>query len=150
MLSLFLGGGAFLIALHAIGASSVLLAVLYGCMLALSGIAILYSFCAKCRCRDTTCGHVIPGMITRYLPRRLPSRYSLSDRIGILLPIAVSLIYPQYWLAGSPLEWAVFWILMVGAAVEMRVSVCPGCTNRYCPARSTPRVEPEKESPGPD
>jgi hypothetical protein len=133
------------IALVSIGISSVLLAILYACVLGLSGTVILYSFCARCMCRDTTCGHVIPGLLTRYLPRRKAGRYTRMDRFGVLLPAVVSLAYPQYWLLGNLWGWGVFWILMLGAATEIRVYVCRGCTNRYCPAR--PAAPLEKEPP---
>jgi hypothetical protein len=147
MLSLAFLGISLAIGLFSIGKSSILLAILYGCVMGLSGIAILYSFCAKCMCRSTTCGHVIPGVLTRYLPRRMSGRYSRGDRLGIALPLVVSLIYPQYWLLGNLWWWGAFWVLFVGAAVEIRTQVCRGCGNRYCPAMpsSSPPVEEKKE-----
>jgi uncharacterized membrane protein YuzA (DUF378 family) len=145
MLSLVILSGSFIIALLFIGKSSVLLAILYGCVLGLSGVVILYSFCSKCMCRDTTCGHVFPGIFTRYLPRRKAGRYTLIDRIGLLLPITVSLIYPQYWLIGNLWGLGAFWILFIGGAVETRTRVCRGCMNRHCPVRHAPPAEREKE-----
>jgi hypothetical protein len=145
MLSLIFLVGSVIIAFLSIGRSSVLLSILYGCVLGLSGIVILFFFCSKCMCRDTTCGHVFPGMLTRYLPRRMTGRYSSSDRFGLSLPIIVSLIYPQYWLIGNLWVWSVFWILTIGAGVEIRMWVCRGCMNRYCPVRHKPSVEREEE-----
>jgi MFS family permease len=146
MLSLIFLSLSLAIALVSIGISSVLLAILYACVLGLSGTVVLYSFCARCMCRDTTCGHVIPGLLTRYLPRRKAGRYTSIDRFGIILPAVVSLAYPQYWLIGDLWAWGGFWILIIGAAVEIRSYVCPGCANRYCPVRQSPPVETEKES----
>ncbi len=150
VLSLVFGGVAALIALSVIGSSSIFLAVLYGCILVLAGIAILYSYCAKCRCRATTCGHVIPGMLTRYLPRRLSGRYSIIDRFGILFPAAIILAYPQYWLAGNFPVWGAFWILIIGAAAEVRIFNCPRCTNRFCMVLYHPQWESGNEPSEPD
>jgi hypothetical protein len=148
MLSLVLLGASAVLAFFFIGRSSILLAILYGCVLGLSGIAILYSFCAKCMCRDTTCGHVIPGLLTHYLPRRVSGRYSRADLAGIILPVIVSLAYPQYWLIGNLWGWSAFWIVTIGALVEIRLYVCSGCTHRYCPARRSPPLEQKKEPQG--
>jgi hypothetical protein len=149
LLSLVFLSVSAVIAFFFIGRSSVLLAVLYGCVLGLSGIAVLYSFCAKCMCRDTTCGHVIPGMLTRYLPRRLSGRYTAGDKVGVLIPVLVSLVYPQYWLIGNLGAWSAFWILIIGAAAEIRTHVCYGCANRHCPLRQSPKVEPETKPTAP-
>lgn len=78
----------------------------------------------------------------------MSGRYTRIDRLGLFIPIAVSLVYPQYWLAGNPWGWGAFWILFLGAAAEMRTYVCHGCTNRYCPVRRLPDVEPSEELRG--
>jgi hypothetical protein len=145
MLSLIFLGISLAVGIFSIGKSSVLLAILYGCVLGLSGVVILYSFCARCMCRGTTCGHVIPGMLTKYLPRRMSGRYTSGDRIGMVLPLVVSLIYPQYWLIGNLWWWGAFWVLFIGASIEIRTQVCRGCGNRNCPAMPALPVEEKKE-----
>ncbi|MDD1677840.1 MAG: hypothetical protein LUO93_01480 [Methanomicrobiales archaeon] len=145
MLSLVFLSISLLMAFISIGRSSVLLAILYICILGLSGIVLLYSFCSKCMCRDTTCGHVIPGILTRYLPRRMSGRYTRQDHLGTLFPILVGLIYPQYWLLGNLWWWSAFWIFFIAGAVDTRIQVCQGCGNRYCRLLPTTAIEGKKE-----
>jgi hypothetical protein len=145
LLSLVFLSVSIVIALFSIGRTSVLLATLYVCILGLSGIVILYSYCSRCMCRDTTCGHVLPGMLTRYLPRRMSGRYTRMDLFGVLLPAIVSLAYPQYWLIGNLWEFGAFWILFIGSVVETHTYVCRGCMNRHCPVRQVTLTEREKE-----
>jgi hypothetical protein len=141
MLSLVFFSLSVVIGLFSIGQSSVLLAILYLCVLGLSGFVIVFSFCARCMCRNTSCGHVIPGMLTGYLPRRMSGRYSREDRFGFLIPAVGSLVYPQYWLVNH-LWWLVaFWILFLIGMVETRTRVCRGCQNRHCMITLPPPVQ---------
>ena len=153
MLTIVSLGMSSLIGLFSILRYSILLAVLYLCILGMSVLVMLYSFCGKCRCRDTTCGHVIPGMLTGYLPRRMSGRYTAADQIGVVFPAAISLLFPQYWLVRDLWFFSAFWILFIGTVMGIRGRVCPGCTNRYCPCRIVPLKEkepdqPETETPG--
>jgi hypothetical protein len=94
---------------------------------------IIYSFCSKCACRLDSCGHVLPGKLTRFLPAREPGPYTPRDIAGLLIPFVIIIGFPQWWLWGEKVLSAVFWILILAGIVEIRLAVCPACTNRECP-----------------
>lgn len=93
---------AILTATLAIVQSSVIWAVLYLVGILLSCLVVIYSFCTKCPCRNTDCGHVIPGRLTRFFPRRAEGPYTFWDRTGIVVPIVFMTVFPQYWLLKQP------------------------------------------------
>jgi uncharacterized membrane protein len=129
----------------AIARSSSLLAILYLCVIALSGLVALYSFCCKCMCRATRCGHVIFGIITQILPKRMSGRYTAVDKAGVIIPALITILYPQYWLIRDPTFFLLFWALVILSLVEIRTWVCRECTNRYCPFSLFPHVSAQDQ-----
>lgn len=133
ILSLVVITAAVITAFLGIVQSSLFWAVLYLAGILLSSLIIVYSFCTKCPCRDTSCGHVIPGKLTRFFPRRREGPYTLADMVGVVVPVVFIVVFPQYWLLsniGYFILFVVFWIL---AAVDIQFFVCRVCTNTYCP-----------------
>jgi hypothetical protein len=113
--------------------SSVIWAALYLVGTLLSGLVIIYSFCTKCPCRNTSCGHVIPGKLTRLFPRRHGGRYAYSDMAGVTVPLVFLIVFPQYWLLSNPPLFILFAALCLIAAADIQFFVCKGCTNHFCP-----------------
>ena len=117
----------------AIFQSSVFWTLVYLVGILLSCLVIIYSFCTKCPCRKTDCGHVIPGKLTRFFP---PARKGLTpswDKTGVVVPIVFVIVFPQYWLLSHPLYSVVFAVLCLIAAADIQFFVCKGCTNCFCP-----------------
>jgi hypothetical protein len=112
---------------------SVVSAVLYLVISILSLLLILYSFCCKCPCRLTSCGHVFPGKLTRFLPQRGEEPYTPADIAGVAVALLIILLDPQYWLIRSLPLFTAFWILILPALIEIRLKVCHGCRNDSCP-----------------
>lgn len=133
ILSLVIIAAAAVTATVAILASSVVFAALYVVGVLLSGLVLIYSFCMKCPCRDTDCGHVVPGWLTRFFPAREQGPYTFLDRTGVVVPIVFFIVFPQYWLLSQPLYMYVFVALCLAAAADIQFFVCRGCTNCYCP-----------------
>ena len=102
-------------------------------IIALSNPLILYSYCAKCLCREDACGHVIPGKLTRLLPVRRPGPYSFWDYFVTALSLAALLGFPQIWLWRSKGLFILFWILVTVGLVEILFFVCRTCRNTSCP-----------------
>lgn len=117
--------------------SSRLMAITYMLISAISFVLIVYSYCSKCSCRKHTCGHVLPGIITRFLPQRIEARYTIMDYIGVALPLIVIVVFPQYWLIDNILLIVSFWSLVLVAVVDILLKVCKGCENKYCSIRKT-------------
>jgi hypothetical protein len=109
------------------------LVYLLGC--ALAPLGIVYAFCAKCPCR-THCAHVIFGKLAVALTNRRPGPYSPAEIAVVGLALLWLLGLPQIWLWRS-LGWFVaFWVLNVVAVLQIRLVVCRGCGNVYCPMRA--------------
>jgi hypothetical protein len=133
ILSLVLIAAAALVALSAIVQSSVFFAVLYLVGILLSALVIMFSFCTKCPCRTTGCGHVLPGILMRYFPPRPEGPYTLADKLGVVVPLVFLIVFPQYWLLANTGYFVIFAVLCLIAAAEIQFCVCRGCTNCNCP-----------------
>jgi hypothetical protein len=99
----------------------------------MSLLVIIWSFCSKCPCREHSCGHVLLGKITRYLPWRAEGKYSAMDLAGVVIPVILILIFPQFWLKNNLPVFGMFWALLAAAGIEISAKVCRGCGNKYCP-----------------
>ncbi len=132
-ISLLLMFLAVTIGAYSIALSSRLLATAYLVISLLSSIAIVYSFCSKCPCRATSCGHILPGKLTALLPQRKEGQYGALDYAGVVIPFLIIVIFPQPWMLGNLLLLGAFWGLLVIALLEINFVVCKGCNNIYCP-----------------
>lgn len=133
ILTLLILAAAVVTATYAIFQSSVVWAILYIIGILLSCLVVVYSFCTKCPCRNTDCGHVIPGKLTRFFPRREEGPYTFGDRTGVVVPIVFMIVFPQYWLLSHPGYLYLFVALCLIAAADIQFFVCKGCTNTFCP-----------------
>jgi len=114
--------------------SSALWAVIYLGLSISSSVLIVYSFCSKCPCREHSCGHVLPGKLTKLLPERAGAGYSIIDLAGVVIPLLFIIIVPQFWIWGN-IPWLFsFWALLIIAVADIIAKVCTGCDNKYCPA----------------
>jgi hypothetical protein len=124
----------------AIARFSKLIALMYIIVSLVSFIIIVYSFCAKCPCRQSECGHVLPGKLTKLLPNRAEGFYTKRDYFGVLIPLLLMLGIPQIWLAARLQLMIIFWALFIIAGVEIAIKICKSCENRYCPINSKRRI----------
>jgi len=94
---------------------------------------ILYSYCAKCLCREDACSHAIPGKLTRLLPLRRQGPYSFWDYFATALSLVALLGFPQFWLWQSKGLFILFLILVTIGLLEILFFVCRTCSNANCP-----------------
>jgi len=130
--SLLLESLAILVGFAAIWQSHKAAGIFYIVLILVSVPIILYSYCSKCEIRLTGCRHVIPGQITRLLPARENEPYGFLDTIGLMLPAAVLVAFPQPWLLDNKPLFALFWICLSGGLVQILLKVCKGCGNQKC------------------
>lgn len=133
ILSLLILAAAVVTAAFAILQSSVIWTVIYLTGILLSGLVVIYSFCTKCPCRKNGCGHVIPGKLTRFFPRREEGPYTFADKTGVVVPIVFMIVFPQYWLLSLPMYSLLFAALCLIAAADIQFFVCRECANCSCP-----------------
>ena len=133
ILSLLIMSAAVLTASLAIFQSSVIWTLIYLVGILLSCLVIIYSFCTKCPCRKTDCGHIIPGKLIRFFPPRPEGPYTFRDRTGVVVPLVFMIVFPQFWLLMHPVYFSLFAALWLIAAADIRFFVCKGCTNCFCP-----------------
>jgi hypothetical protein len=107
--------------------------LVYLVVIALATPMVLYSYCAKCLCREDGCSHVIPGKLTRLLPARKPGPYSSGDYLATAISLAALIGFPQFWLWRSQGLFFLFWILVTIGLVEILFFVCRSCRNANCP-----------------
>jgi hypothetical protein len=122
--------------IHMFKTAGVAAAVYLGLMVVATPV-LLYSYCAKCTCRDSACSHVFPGMFTRFLPARKPGAYSLMDYLGTALSLMALFGFPQFWLWRAKSFFLVFWIILAAALIEILFFVCRNCNNQECPIKGT-------------
>ena len=116
---------------------SVALGVVYLAVIIITLPVVLYSYCAKCTCRDGACSHVFPGRLTRLLPARKPGPYSRMDYLGTALSLLALFGFPQLWLWQTKTVFIVFWIILTAALVEIIFLVCRTCNNQSCPLKGS-------------
>lgn len=130
--SMILGGSSLLIGFYTLCINAINLAYLYTALLVLAAILIPYTYCTKCPCRKTNCAHVLPGLITRFMPNRELETYTIFDWaiVGILTGLLI--ILPQYWLIKNIFLFSIFWILLIIAFLQIRLFICKVCDNKKC------------------
>ena len=102
---------------------------------------VLYSYCAKCLCREDACSHVLPGKLTRLLPARKPGPYSQMDFFSTAISLTVLFGFPQAWLWKNLAIFIAFWILLIVGLVEILFFVCRTCSNDNCPMNGSVKIE---------
>lgn len=130
---------AVFLGVYAIWLYSVKLALLYIVLALLLSLILVYAFCAKCPCRKHACGHVFPGKLTAVLPGRKPGKYTSLDYIGVAVPLAIIVLFPQYWLRSRIVLFTAFWVILILACAYIYSAVCHGCGNNFCPLRKNSR-----------
>jgi len=130
--SLLLESLAVVIGFTAVWQADKVAGVIYAILILAAVPVILYSYCSKCEVRLTGCRHVIPGQITRLLPTRKKEHYGVRDYVGLMLPAAVLVAFPQPWLLENMLLLILFWACLAGGLVQILLKVCKGCGNSKC------------------
>jgi hypothetical protein len=131
--SLVLVAVSLMIGVYVLISDSIITGIVYMAVIAVSIAVILYSYCSKCECRLNSCGHVVPGKLTRFLPDRTDRAYNIFDYFGVLLPLAVIILLPQLSLWKNKILFSLFWVLFVIALIEIFFFVCNACGNEKCP-----------------
>lgn len=109
------------------------LGLVYLVIILTSNPIVLYTYCAKCVCREDACSHVFPGKLTRLLPARKQGSYSLGDYVWTGVSLVALLGFPQVWLWQNKTLFVVFWIILLVGLAEILFLVCPRCQNENCP-----------------
>jgi hypothetical protein len=120
---------------HSIGWGLVYLGIIM-----LANPIVLYSYCAKCLCREDACSHIIPGKLTHLLPIRRQGPYSFWDYFGTAISLVALFGFPQFWLWQSLAIFIFFWILLLAGLFEILLFVCRACSNTNCPNCTLNRI----------
>jgi hypothetical protein len=123
----------FMIGILVILNESLTMAVLYISAIIVFIPLIIYSFCSKCNCRLDSCGHILPGLLSRLLPARKQSKYTAFDYTGVVLPFIILVVFPQFRLWDNTILLIIFWLALLISFAEVRLFVCKRCGNKYCP-----------------
>jgi hypothetical protein len=118
----------------------------YMLLLGLSFVVVCGAFCAKCPCRASACGHLLPGLVAQRLPARPQTAYTAADLALTAAALAAMVLFPQPWLWPRPMLLALFWSLVALAALQIAMRVCRRCRNNHCPMqRGIGRIRSWKE-----
>jgi hypothetical protein len=131
--SLILIAIATLIALVVMSLNSWVWGALYLAIMIIAPQAILRTYCAKCPCK-THCAHVFPGKAAMAF-KKDAGPYTPTELIIMIGSLGVLIGLPQFWLWQYPVLFVSYWILSGIAFIQIRLTVCPGCNNIYCPVR---------------
>jgi uncharacterized membrane protein HdeD (DUF308 family) len=115
----------------AIITESVEYALIYLAVIAICVLGVLYSYCAKCK--NTACGHIYPGKMVKYLPKRKQTNYSNIDKTIFVICMFLVFFFPQPWLIRNFLLLTVFWALVIIRAIILVKKTCQVCNNDNCP-----------------
>ncbi|MCP3926543.1 MAG: hypothetical protein GY714_28620 [Desulfobacterales bacterium] len=93
---------------------------------------IIYFYCGKCSCRDSDCAHVIPGYLTRFLPKREDGPYSIFDYTITVFSLIFMIGMPNYIFWGNYEQLGIFNGLIFLTFLIIYKFVCLGCENKRC------------------
>ena len=130
--SLLFLGISVLIGLCILRTNSVNLTILYIVIMLAAAILIPYAYCTKCPCRKTNCAHVLPGLITRFMPDRDSESYTVFDWAIVMILLGLLMLLPQFWLYENILLFSIFWILSITAVLQIKFLICKTCDNKKC------------------
>jgi hypothetical protein len=114
-------------------------AAIYLILVAVTTLALVYSFCSKCPCHERQCSHVVLGPIARILPGRRICKYTSADYWGLGVSFFVPAIYQSHWLWKHDVLPLVFYPLFAATIALILLKVCPECKNVNCPFNRHPR-----------
>ena len=120
---------------------SLSMGLLYIVIIFVSPVIIVYSFCSKCICRLDSCGHILPGKLSKLLPSRKQNNYTMLDILGATVSLTVLIIFPQFWLWENKIFLIIFWLLLFIALVEIMLFVCRNCNNEKCPGYIKKKID---------
>lgn len=132
LISLLLFSGTMIISFISINESSTKTALTYLLIAVISFLIIVYSYCAKCRCHENNCMHIIPGYAVKILPKRKIGKYLFWDYTGLIVSILLIISIPQYWLVKNPLLFILYLLLFIIAITEILSCICKACNNDNC------------------
>ncbi len=132
ILSLALISVAALVGLYSLIPKGPWLLLFYGAIIFTAPFVIVYSWCRKCICSEYKCAHVIPAMLSKIFRRAKSMKYSCFDYIGVIVPMGLVILFPQFALFQNKPLFALFWVLLIIGALEIRFFVCSNCDNKAC------------------
>jgi hypothetical protein len=130
--SMLFFGVSFVIGFYALWINVINIAYIYILILVSAAILIPYVYCTKCPCRHTSCAHVLPGLITRFMPNRELEPYTFFDWAIVGIIMGSLIVLPQYWLSYNILLLSIFWILLIISFIQIRLFICKICDNKKC------------------
>jgi len=131
IISMIIFFAAIVLGIIAIFKESKSMAIGYIIFLLLGFISVIYSYCTKCAGRFN-CGHVIIGKMAQRFPKREQGSYTGWDYLGVIIPLMVILLTPQFFLWKITWMFISFWILTIIAVWEIGKYVCTKCPNSQC------------------
>lgn len=123
---------ATIIGLYAIYQNNIMISLLFLILVLLLVPVIVYAYCCKCTCRKDNCAHIIPSMLTIFLPKRKQTKYTTSDYLMLTGSLLIIFGFPQFWLVDHPALLVVFWSLTIIASGQILLFLCNKCTNKRC------------------
>ncbi len=112
--------------------NSVIHGIFYALILVSATLVIIYAFCNKCVIKNEYCFFYLPGKLTKIFPDRKSVNYTTTDYLAIVIALFSQIVYPQWWLWQDKLLFAIFWILILTGATQIRMFICPVCGNTNC------------------
>ena len=132
IVSLVLIAGAFLIGILIIIRSNFIAGLIYAALVIIGAVFIVYAYCTKCPIRTSGCRHVLPGLLTHWLPDRPQTAYTLIDYLTVTLILIILAVFPHPWLFEARGTLLLFWALLLAGLVEIILFVCKACGNVRC------------------
>jgi hypothetical protein len=94
--------------------------------------SVSFYYCSKCPTREL-CNHWLFGKVSKLVSKYKPENYNTFDLLfGTILPLAIVVLMPQFWLLKSPVLLLLYWSFMALAVVDVVFFVCTKCENQKC------------------
>lgn len=111
---------------------SLLFSIIYVAAILLFLFLVGFLYCSKCLSRDN-CNHLFMGSLSKLISPYKKGKYTKFDIIvGIVLPMLIIYILPQFWLYKNIYYLVSFWLLTIVGIADISVVVCKSCSNTKC------------------
>lgn len=91
-----------------------------------------FIYCSKCLSRDN-CNHLFMGSLSKLISPYKKGKYTKFDIIvGVVLPMLIIYILPQFWLYKNIYYMVSFWVLTLIGLIDVVIVVCVNCSNTKC------------------
>ena len=98
--------------------NSIITGIIYSIFIILSSFFLAYTGCTQCVFNKKSCRHIIPGILTRILPKKERIKYTKKNTIAVYITFLILIMIPQIHLWNNKELFVLYWIFVIINIIE--------------------------------